>query len=234
LLKVDDLHVSYGKIRAVNGVSMEVKRGEIVSLVGANGAGKSTLVNSIMGLIEIQRGRIELAGKDITHSPPWIRARMGMVLVPESGRIFTSMSVMENLELGAYLINDRVKFKQRLDFVLSLFPRLAERRKQIASTLSGGEKQMLAIGRALMMDPKILLLDEVSLGLMPKLVDEIFEVIFNLKKTGLTILLAEQNTKKALEISDRTYVLQNGKVVKHGESSLLMADPEIKRAYLGV
>ena len=171
MLKVDDLHVSYGKIRAVNGVSMEVRRGEIVSLVGANGAGKTTLVNSIMGLIGVQKGRIELAGKDITHSPPWIRARMGMVLVPESGRIFTSMSVMENLELGAYLINDRVKFKQRLNFVLSLFPRF---------------------------------------------------------------LLAEQNTKKALEISDRTYVLQNGKVVKHGKSSLLMADPEIKRAYLGV
>ena len=173
-------------------------------------------------------------GEDVTRRNVWDKARMGIGIVPEGGRIFRSMTVRENLEMGAFLVKDRKEISRRMERVFDIFPRLAERQKQLAMTLSGGEKQMLAIGRALMMNPKLILVDEISLGLMPKLVDEIFEVLENLKKMGITILLSEQNTKKALEISERAYILQNGLIVKEGSSEDLMKDEEVKKAYLGL
>jgi len=226
--------VSYGKIEAVKGVSLEVQKGEVVALLGANGAGKSSLLNAIMGFVKVKEGRVVFEGEDVTRRNVWDKARMGIGIVPEGGRIFRSMTVRENLEMGAFLVKDRKEISRRMERVFDIFPRLAERQKQLAMTLSGGEKQMLAIGRALMMNPKLILVDEISLGLMPKLVDEIFEVLENLKKMGITILLSEQNTKKALEISERAYILQNGLIVKEGSSEDLMKDEEVKKAYLGL
>lgn len=234
MLSVENVKVSYGKIEALKGVSIDVKKGEIVALLGANGSGKSSLLNSIMGFVKAKEGKIIFEGENITKKSVWDRARIGIGIVPEGGRIFRSMTVKENLEMGAFLVKDRKEILERMRKVFDIFPRLAERQKQLAMTLSGGEKQMLAIGRTLMMNPKLILVDEISLGLMPKLVDEIFEVLKDLRKMGITILLSEQNTKKALEISERAYILQNGLIVKKGKSEDLMKDEEVKKAYLGL
>ena len=234
MLSAENVKVSYGKIEAVKGVSLDVQKGEIVALLGANGAGKSSLLNAIMGFVKIKEGKVVFEGEDVTRKSVWDRARMGIGIVPEDGRIFRSMTVRENLEMGAFLVKDRKEISKRLERVFDIFPKLAERQKQLAMTLSGGEKQMLAIGRTLMMNPKLILVDEISLGLMPKLVDEIFEILENLKKMGITILLSEQNTKKALEISERAYILQNGLIVKEGSSEDLIKDEEVKKAYLGL
>jgi len=234
MLSVENVKVSYGKIEALKGVSINVKKGEIVALLGANGSGKSSLLNSIMGFVKAKEGKIIFEGENITKKSVWDRARIGIGIVPEGGRIFRSMTVKENLEMGAFLVKDRKEILERMRKVFNIFPRLAERQKQLAMTLSGGEKQMLAIGRTLMMNPKLILVDEISLGLMPKLVDEIFEVLKDLRKMGITILLSEQNTKKALEISERAYILQNGLIVKEGKSEDLMKDEEVKKAYLGL
>ncbi len=232
MLEVEDLSVSYGKIRAVKGVNLRVERGEIVSLIGANGAGKTSILNSIMGIIP-SKGRIVFEGVEITRLKPWKRAKMGMSLVPERARVFQNMTVYENLEIGGHGLS-RAEFRENLRVVYDIFPRLAERRKQLAMTLSGGEKQMLAIARSLMTKPKFMLVDEISLGLMPKLVDEIFQTLVNLKDMGITLLISEQNTKKALEISTRAYVIQNGLVFKEGYSKDLIEDEDVKRAYLGI
>ncbi len=232
MLDVRNLHVSYGKIKAVDGVSFKVNDGEIVALVGANGAGKSSMMNAVMGIVSSE-GSIVFNKIDISNFPPWKRAWMGISIVPEGGRIFPNMTVYENLEIGGLRLS-KEDFKESIERVYSIFPRLAERKRQLAMTLSGGEKQMLAIGRALMTRPKLLLVDEISLGLMPKLVDEIFEILQKLKEDGMTLLISEQNTKKALEISDRAYVVQNGKIFKEGISRDLMEDEDIKRAYLGL
>jgi len=234
MLSVENVKVSYGKIEALKGVSIDVKKGEIVALLGANGSGKSSLLNSIMGFVKAKEGKIIFEGENITKKSVWDRARIGIGIVPEGGRIFRSMTVKENLEMGAFLVKDRKEILERMRKVFDIFPRLAERQKQLAMTLSGGEKQMLAIGRTLMMNPKLILVDEISLGLMPKLVDEIFEILKDLRKMGITILLSEQNTKKALEISERAYILQNGLIVKEGKSKDLMKDEEVKKAYLGL
>ena len=234
MLSAENVKVSYGKIEAVKGVSLDVQKGEIVALLGANGAGKSSLLNAIMGFVKIKEGKVVFEGEDVTRKSVWDRARMGIGIVPEGGRIFRSMTVRENLEMGAFLVKDRKEISRRMRRVFDIFPRLAERQKQLAMTLSGGEKQMLAIGRALMMNPKLILVDEISLGLMPKLVDEIFEILENLRKMGITMLLSEQNTKKALEISERAYILQNGLIVKEGRSEDLIKDEEVKKAYLGL
>jgi len=234
MLSAENIKVSYGKIEAVKGVSLDVQKGEIVALLGANGAGKSSLLNAIMGFVRVKEGKVVFEGEDVTRKSVWDRARMGIGIVPEGGRIFRSMTVRENLEMGAFLVKDRKEISRRMRRVFDIFPRLAERQKQLAMTLSGGEKQMLAIGRALMMNPKLILVDEISLGLMPKLVDEIFEILENLRKMGITILLSEQNTKKALEISERAYILQNGLIVKEGRSEDLIKDEEVKKAYLGL
>ena len=234
MLSAENIKVSYGKIEAVKGVSLDVQKGEIVALLGANGAGKSSLLNAIMGFVRVKEGKVVFEGEDVTRKSVWDRARMGIGIVPEGGRIFRSMTVRENLEMGAFLVKDRKEISRRMRRVFDIFPRLAERQKQLAMTLSGGEKQMLAIGRALMMNPKLILVDEISLGLMPKLVDEIFEILENLRKMGITMLLSEQNTKKALEISERAYILQNGLIVKEGRSEDLIKDEEVKKAYLGL
>ncbi len=232
MLKVRNLRVSYGKINAVKGVDLEVNKGEIVALIGANGAGKTSILNSLMGIVPSE-GEISLEGVDISHLKPWKRAEMGLSLVPERARIFPNMTVYENLEIGGHRL-DRGTFKETLEMVYNVFPRLAERRKQLAMTLSGGEKQMLAIARSLMTKPRFMLVDEISLGLMPKLVDEIFEVLLNLRDMGITLLISEQNTKKALEVSDRAYVIQNGLIFKEGNSKELIEDEDVKKAYLGL
>ncbi len=233
VLEVQNLNVRYGEIHAVKGVSLRVEKGEIVALIGANGAGKTSTLSAIMGMIRAE-GSVKFMGKDIERFSPWKRAQMGLSIVPERARVFPNMTVLENLEVGAYLVKDKKVFKERLEWVYDIFPRLRERQKQLALTLSGGEKQMLAIGRSLMNKPKLLLIDEISLGLMPKLVDEIFQILIKLNESGITLLISEQNTKKALEISSRAYVLQNGRVVKEGPSGELKEDEEIRKAYLGV
>jgi branched-chain amino acid transport system ATP-binding protein len=231
-LEVIDLAVSYGGIRAVKGVSLRVEPGQIVALIGANGAGKTSTLKAIVGLVPAQ-GRVRVFGRDVLgHATHHIVAR-GVTLVPEGRAIFAGMTVRENLELGSILKRDRAGIRQRLDRVLALFPRLGERLEQAGGTLSGGEQQMLAIGRALMGDPRVLLLDEPSLGLAPKLVRQIFDGISEIAKGGLTILLVEQNTRLALETAHRAHVLVTGEVVLDGESRELAQDPRVKAAYLG-
>jgi branched-chain amino acid transport system ATP-binding protein len=232
-LDVADLHVLYGGIAAVKGVSFSVERGEIVALIGANGAGKTSVLKALVGLVPAARGRVRLFGRDATTIPTHRRTALGATLVPEGRAIFAGMSVRENLELGAFLKREPAALGQRLERVLALFPRLGERLAQAGGTLSGGEQQMLAIGRALMGEPRLLLLDEPSLGLAPKLVAQIFASIVEIAKTGLTILLVEQNTRLALETAHRAHVLVTGEIVLSGRCSELRNDPRVKAAYLG-
>ena len=231
ILKVDDINVYYGSIHAIKDVSFEVNEGEIVTLIGANGAGKSTTLNTIAGLLKSKTGTVTFNGENISALPAYKLVSKGMALCPEGRRIFQKMTVRENLDMGAY--TDNSAFEKNLQNVYEHFPRLKEREKQIAGTLSGGEQQMLAMGRALMSSPKILMLDEPSMGLAPILVEQIFDIIKNLHKAGTTILLVEQNAQAALAIADRAYVLEIGHVVETGTGAELLKSPTIKKAYLG-
>ncbi len=233
LLELQRVHVHYGPIQALKGISLTVESGEIVTLLGANGAGKTSTLRAISGLVRPSADRILLADVDITHRKPHEIVELGVGHVPEGRRIFPRLSVEENLRLGAFTVRDRAEIARRQDYVFSLFPRLAERRKQAGGTLSGGEQQMLAIGRALMMQPRILLLDEPSMGLAPVLVESIFEVIQRLNRDGTTILLVEQNARMALEVAHRGYVLETGQVVLSGNARDLARDPRVQAAYLG-
>ena len=233
LLDVKDLEVNYGVIRAIRGISFDVNEGEIVTLIGANGAGKSTTMQSVVGLIPKKNGIVTFDGKDISHTPCHKIVHLGMTQVPEGRRIFQELTVYENLLMGAFSMKDKSGFKDDIESVYTRFPRLAERRNQIAGTLSGGEQQMLAMGRALMSHPKLLMLDEPSMGLSPLLVDQVFEIITDINKDGTTILLVEQNAGKSLAISDRAYVLENGSIVLSGTGAELMASDTVKEAYLG-
>ena len=233
LLEVNDLEVSYGLIKAVKGVSFEVKEGEIVALIGANGAGKTTIMHAVNCLLSKAGGKVSFDGKDITHTPAHKLVSMGMAQVPEGRRIFGELTVLENLRLGYYSKRGREEYERKLEEMYEHFPILKERKNQIAGTLSGGEQQMLAMSRALMSSPKLLLLDEPSMGLSPLYVNNIFDMIKKVNELGTTVLLVEQNAKKALSIADRAYVLEIGKMVKTGTGAELLDDEDIKRAYLG-
>jgi len=236
LLKIRNLRSFYGNLQALKGISLHIEAGEIVALIGANGAGKSTLLNSISGIISSKRGQILLDGKDITYFPPQRIVKEGISLVPEGRQLFSPLSVMDNLLLGAYQrfsIKKKTQIERDLERVFQIFPILKERRKQVVGTLSGGEQQMLAIARGLMSKPKILLLDEPSMGLAPKIVQDIFRIILRLRDEGTTIFLVEQNAQKALEIADRGYVIETGRIVFEGKSEELLGNREIVRAYLG-
>ena len=232
MLKVEDLHVYYGSIHAIKGVSFEVNEGEIVTLIGANGAGKSTTLNTVAGLMKPRHGHITFEGKEIAGTPASKIVPHGMALCPEGRRVFQQMTVRENLEMGGYT-RPAGEISASLDDVFTRFPRLKERHKQIAGTLSGGEQQMLAMGRALMSKPKLLMLDEPSMGLAPILVEQIFDIIGELNRAGTTILLVEQNAQMALSIANRAYVLETGNIVKDGDAHLLMNDDDVRKAYLG-
>ena len=232
ILKVNDLHVHYGSIHAIQGISFEVNEGEIVTLIGANGAGKSTSLNTVAGLLKASSGTIDFDGKSLLGVPAHKIVGRGMALCPEGRRVFLQLTVQENLEMGAFT-RKQSEIADSIEAVYEQFPRLKERYKQIAGTLSGGEQQMLAMGRALMSKPKLIMLDEPSMGLAPLLVDLIFEIIADLHKAGSTILLVEQNAQAALSIADRAYVLETGKIIKTGKGSELINDPDIKKAYLG-
>ena len=233
MLSVKDIDVYYGAIHALKGVSLEVKKGEIVTLVGANGAGKSTTLRAISGLVPAKKGCITLEGNDITKMPPQKIVKAGISHAPEGRRAFARMTVLENLQLGAYLRKDKSDIRESLEHVYERFPRLKERSSQKAGTLSGGEQQMLAIGRALMSKPKLLLLDEPSMGLAPILVKEIFEIIKEINKSGTTVLLVEQNAAMAFAVADKAYVLETGRIVLSGTSEELMATEQVRKAYLG-
>ena len=233
LLEVKDLQVYYGVICALKGISFEVNGGEIVSLIGANGAGKTTMMQSVVGMIPKKSGSVIFDGIDITKTPCHKIVQMGMTQVPEGRRIFQELTVYENLMMGAYTVRDQQRFKEDLESIFQRFPRLAERRNQIAGTLSGGEQQMLAMSRALMIRPKLLMLDEPSMGLAPILVDQVFEIIKELNASGTTILLVEQNASKALEIADRAYVLETGSITLSGTGKELAQSDEVRKAYLG-
>jgi branched-chain amino acid transport system ATP-binding protein len=233
LLRLSKLHVSYGAIKALKGIDLDVFPGEIVALIGANGAGKTTTLKTIAGVLPVADGKVELAGVSTAGRTPETLVADGMSLVPEGRAIFPTLTVRENLELGAYLHRDPTAMKETLEDVTALFPRLGERMKQEGGTLSGGEQQMLAIGRALMSRPTLLLLDEPSLGIAPKLVQQIFEAIKRIAEAGVTILLVEQNTRMALKTSKRAYVLRTGEIALTGDSKKLADDPEIQAAYLG-
>lgn len=232
ILKVDNINVYYGAIHAIKGISFEVNEGEIVTLIGANGAGKSTTLQTVSGLLRSRTGSIEFNGENISHVPAHKLVYKGLAQVPEGRRIFLQMSVEENLEMGAFT-QKSAGIDADIESVYEQFPRLRERKKQIAGTLSGGEQQMLAMGRALMSHPKLLMLDEPSMGLAPILVEQIFEIIQNLHKAGTTILLVEQNAQAALSVADRGYVLETGKIVTTGTGAELLSSPAIKKAYLG-
>ncbi len=232
LLSVQDLSVSYGAIRAVRSISFEIKAGEIVTLIGANGAGKSTVLNTLSGLIKPDAGSIEFSGENIVGVKPHKIVEAGLALCPEGRRVFSRMSVAENLEMGGYTHSDEENAETR-ELVYEHFPRLRERRRQMAGTLSGGEQQMLAMGRALMSRPKLLMLDEPSMGLAPLLIEEIFSIIKTLGAAGTTILLVEQNANMALQVANRAYVLEIGKVVKIGTGEALLHDDDVRKAYLG-
>lgn len=235
MLKVDNIHTYYGNIRALKGISLEVQKGEIITLIGANGAGKSTTLMSICGIEKPRTGAIYFEGQDITHLPPHEIVALGICQVPEGRRIFPQLTVLENLDMGAYLRTDRESVKTDLEYVFSLFPILAQRRHQTGGTLSGGEQQMLAISRALMLKPRLLLLDEPSLGLAPLIVQKIFEIITRINtEHDTTIFLVEQNANMALKTAHHGYVLQNGVIVKSDTTEILLADESIKEAYLGV
>ena len=233
LLATHALHVAYGSVTAIRELSLSVQQGELVCLIGANGAGKSTALKALAGIQPVASGSIHYDGSAITGMPTHLRVRKGIALVPEGRGIFARLTVSENLQLGAYARSDAHAVAQDLDYVLGLFPRLAERRRQIAGTLSGGEQQMLAIGRALMSRPRLLLLDEPSMGLAPIMVQKIFEIIRRIAANGVTLLLVEQNAKLALEVSNRGYVLESGRIVLADSAAALLANPEVQNAYLG-
>jgi len=233
MLRVENLSVNYGAIKALKKITCEVHQGEIVALIGANGAGKTTILNAISGILPINDGKILFTGKDITKIAPHEIVKMGVCQVPEGRRVFANMSVLENLEMGGYSLSDSSAVAAGIEQAFMLFPRLKERTKQLAKTLSGGEQQMLAMGRALMSSPKLLLLDEPSMGLAPMLVEKIFEIIVDINKSGTTIMLVEQNANMALSIADRAYVLETGEVVLSGAANELAEDPEVRKAYLG-
>jgi len=234
LLEVENLSVTYGDIEAVRDVSFKLDQGELVSIVGANGAGKTSILNSVMGIQAIKGGKILFNGEDITHLPVHERARRGIRVVPERSRVFPRLSVYENIITGVYGLRKKVAVKSRLEWLYGIFPRLRERESQLASTLSGGEQQQLAIARALISEPKLLLVDEVSMGLMPKLVDQVFLLLQQLNKEyGLTILLVEQNAMASLKISDRGYVMEVGTCAYEGAAQDLLVHPKVKEAYLG-
>lgn len=233
MLEVKDLEVYYGMIQAIKGISFEVNEGEVIALIGANGAGKTTTLHTITGLLSPKKGQVLFEGQDITKIPAHKIVSMGMAHVPEGRRVFADLSVYENLKLGAYTRKDKNNIDKDLEMIYERFPRLAERKNQSAGTLSGGEQQMLAMGRALMSKPSIVLMDEPSMGLSPILVNEIFDIIESISKSGTTVLLVEQNAKKALSIADRAYVLETGKIVLDGKANELLENDSIKKAYLG-
>ena len=233
MLEIKDLQVYYGMIQAIKGVSFEVNQGEVIALIGANGAGKTTILHTITGLLAPKAGSIFFEGTDITKVPAHKIVSMGMAHVPEGRRVFAQLSVLQNLRMGAYTRKNKDEIEQTLRTVYDRFPRLEERQNQMAGTLSGGEQQMLAMGRALMSHPKIILMDEPSMGLSPIFVNEIFDIIVQVSKSGTTVLLVEQNAKKALSIADRAYVLETGNIVLSGEAQELLNDDSIKKAYLG-
>ena len=233
LLKVSGLKVAYGGIQAVKGVDFEVREGELVSLIGSNGAGKTTTMKAITGSLPINDGDIEYLGKSIRGQGPWDLVRQGLAMVPEGRGVFARMSITENLQMGAYIRDDKAGILQDIDKVFSIFPRLKERRDQLAGTMSGGEQQMLAMGRALMSRPKVLLLDEPSMGLAPIMVDKIFEVVRDVSAQGVTVLLVEQNASRALSIADRGYVMESGVVTMTGDAKTMLKDPKVRAAYLG-
>lgn len=233
MLKINNLHVSYGAIKALNGISLDVNDGELVSLIGANGAGKTTTLHTIYGLLKATQGEILLDDVNLQKVPNYKIIDLGMSQVLEGRHVFAQMTVLENLYMGAYTVKNKEQVDKNIEWVYNHFPRLKERSKQLAGTLSGGEQQMLAIGRAMMTNPKILLMDEPSMGLSPLLVSEIFSIIEELHKDGITILLVEQNAKMALSIADRAYVLENGRITMSGDAKELLTDERIKKAYLG-
>ncbi|SFK41859.1 amino acid/amide ABC transporter ATP-binding protein 2, HAAT family [Lachnospiraceae bacterium KH1T2] len=233
LLEINNLNVYYGVIQALHDLSFHVDKGEVVALIGANGAGKTTTLHTITGLIKSESGTINYDGKEITHVPGHKIVSMGMAHVPEGRHVFANLTVYQNLKLGAYTRNDSKEIAETIEMVYQRFPRLKERRNQFAGTLSGGEQQMLAMGRALMSHPEIILMDEPSMGLSPIFVNEIFDIIKEVHKSGTTVLLVEQNAKKALSIADRAYVLETGKIVKEGIAADLLNDEDIRKAYLG-
>ena len=233
MLEIKDLEVYYGVIQAIKGISFEVNKGEVIALIGANGAGKTTILHTITGLLSPKKGSVIYEGTDITKIPAHKIVSLGMAHVPEGRRVFADLSVYENLKMGAYTRKDKNEVEETLEKVYERFPRLKERKNQMAGTLSGGEQQMLAMGRALMSKPKIILMDEPAMGLSPILVNEIFDIIQEVSKSGTTVLLVEQNAKKALSIADRAYVLETGKIVLDGKAEDLLNDDSIKKAYLG-
>ena len=233
MLEIKDIEVFYGMIQAIKGVSFEVNEGEVIALIGANGAGKTTILHTITGLLSPKKGSIIFEGQDITKIPAHKIVSLGIAHVPEGRRVFAELTVYENLKMGAYTRKDKNEIEETLDMVYKRFPRLEERKNQLAGTLSGGEQQMLAMGRALMSHPKIIVMDEPSMGLSPILVNQIFDIIEEVSKSGTTVLLVEQNAKKALSIADRAYVLETGKIVLSGDAKELLNDDSIKKAYLG-
>ena len=233
MLEIKDLEVYYGMIKAIKGVTFEVNEGEVIALIGANGAGKTTILHTITGLLEAKKGSVYFDGKDITKVPAHKIVSMGMAHVPEGRRVFSNLSVLQNLKMGAYTRKDKDEIEETLKMVYKRFPRLEERQNQLAGTLSGGEQQMLAMGRALMSHPRIILMDEPSMGLSPIFVNEIFDIIKEVSASGTTVLLVEQNAKKALSISDRAYVLETGNIVLEGKAEELLNNDSIKKAYLG-
>ena len=233
MLKVSDLKVAYGGIQAVKGVSFEVNEGELVSLIGANGAGKTTTLKAITGTQPAAGGDVEYLGKSIKGQGAWDLVKQGLVMVPEGRGTFTRMTITENLQMGAFIRNDNAQILVDIDKVFAIFPRLKERRNQLAGTMSGGEQQMLAMGRALMAQPKVLLLDEPSMGLSPIMVDKIFEVVNDIHQRGTTVLLVEQNASRALQLASRGYVMDSGEVTMSGDAKQLLNDPKVRAAYLG-
>ena len=233
LLKVSGLQVGYGGIQAVKGIDFEVHEGEVVSLIGSNGAGKTTTMKAITGILPVQHGDIEYLGRSIKGQGPWDLVRQGLAMVPEGRGVFARMTITENLQMGAYVRTDRAQIAEDIERQFKIFPRLRERKDQYAGTMSGGEQQMLAMGRALMSQPKVLLLDEPSMGLSPLMVDKVFEVVQDVYAQGVTILLVEQNASRALGIADRGYVMESGLITMSGDAKEMLHDPQVRAAYLG-
>jgi branched-chain amino acid transport system ATP-binding protein len=234
ILEVQDIHCGYDGVPVIHGISLEVAQGELVAIVGANGAGKTTTMRSIAGLMHPFSGKIFFNGKDITRLKAHETIKLGISYVPEGRRLFSKLSIIENLELGAFIKNDRKEIERSLEQVFELFPKLYDRRAQVAETMSGGEQQMVAIARGLMSNPRLLLLDELSLGLMPSLVEKVMEAVVSINRTGVTVLLVEQMVQEALEIANRGYVIQTGKIVQKGTSRELLDSPEVRKAYMGM